>query len=95
MVLLKSFTLEEGERKDREYSQCDHLLNHFELHQTKRPAVGAEANAVDRHLETVFKKGDAPADEDDGKQSQVLKRRDLFKLQVTVPGKRINKKAVI
>jgi hypothetical protein len=62
--------------KDAEDGEGDHFLHDFELVRGE----GADADAVGRHLEAVFKEGDAPADEDD------LPEGDLAELQVTVPG---------
>src|SRR5664279_1279881 len=63
-------------REDRKHSQRDDLLDGLQLR--RRELVGADA--VGGYLETVFRKGDHPTDEDDLEQGRVA----IF--QMAVPG---------
>src|ERR1700733_11137225 len=63
--------------KDREYRQSNYFLNSLQL----RHAKFVRAYAVGRHLKTIFRKRDQPAQDDD------LQQRRAAILQMTIPGK--------
>lgn len=50
------FHLERNHGKYREDRQCNHFLNHFQLHDIERSAAVLETQSVGRHLQTIFKK---------------------------------------
>src|SRR5438445_10246151 len=62
-------------REDPEDRQRDHFLDHLELIRRK----GLRADPVGGYLQAVFKKGNAPTDQNH------LQQRHLAKLQVPIP----------
>jgi len=49
-------------------------------------AVFGKTDAVCRHLKAIFKQGDAPREQDDADETQILSLT-LLEFQVAVPGK--------
>jgi hypothetical protein len=62
--------------EDHEDAQRDDFLDYFQL----EGGEFAVADAIGRHLKTIFREGDQPADYDDGEQ------RRFAVFQVAVPG---------
>ncbi len=94
MIKPKGFRFEEYECKHRENREGNHFLNYLELHERKRAAIFFKSDAVSRHLKNIFKKRDAPANQNNAEQTQMLKPGQFFKLQVPISGeghKRIGK----
>ena len=60
MIPLQGLSLEHDGNHQCEYSERDHLLDDFELHQGERTAVTFKANAVGWHLSDVFEKCYSP-----------------------------------
>ena len=87
MVPLQSLTLEKDSYQYREHCQGDNLLNDFELHQIERTAVAVKANPVRGHLSAVFKKGDAPREQNDQNERPSVGYLHLLKFKVTIPRK--------
>lgn len=87
MVPTKRFGFEQQGGENHKYYQGDYLLQHFEFNQGKWTSVSFETKAVGRHLEKILKQGNAPADEDNGQQPQVLKPLHFVKFEVAIPGK--------
>ena len=72
--------------EDYKDHQCDHFLNHFELHQGERASVPLKSYAVCGHLETVFEESDAPREEDDKNQRcGVREEARLLQFEMAVP----------
>ena len=88
VVPSKRKVLEENQRKDREYDERDHFLDHFQLHQVERTAFAVESDAVGRHLETILEESHRPTDKDDDKQRRLPGTVLPEKTQMTVPGHR-------
>ena len=59
-VIPLQFFAEIGDGEHREHRQCNHFLNGFEL----RGIEFVGADAICRHLETIFEKRDTPTGED-------------------------------
>jgi hypothetical protein len=74
-IVTLQFFAEISDGEDREHGQCNYFLDGFKL----RRAEFVRADAVCRHLETVFEKGDAPTGDDD------LPERFAAVFQVAVP----------
>lgn len=87
MIQPERLILEEDQGEYDEHHQRDHLLNDFELNQGERSAKFAKADAVGGDLKDVLKQCDAPTDEDDAHQAEVLAPGHLLEAKVTVPGK--------
>lgn len=87
VVPFESFGLEQGKGKNGEYRQGDDFLNDLQFHEWERSAIQSVADAVGRHHEAVFEEGDAPTDDDNGKQSEVLRHLHFLELQVAIPSK--------
>ena len=60
VVPMEVRALKQDVRDDTEYRNGYTLLNHLQLHNVERSSVGAEAQAVGRHLTAILKEGDAP-----------------------------------
>lgn len=86
VVPVQRFALEEQGGEDGEDDERHYLLDDFELHQREGAAVAGEADAVGRNLAGILEEGDAPREEDDGKQGPMGGNLHLLQLQVTVPG---------
>jgi hypothetical protein len=86
VVPFEAEVLKKDERKNGKYDKGDDFLDHFQLNEGKGAAFLVEADAVGRHLKTVFKKSDAPADEDNDKEGGVPVRVLPKKTQVPIPG---------
>ena len=56
MVPLKRFAFEGNRTKTDKDNQRNHLLDHLQLDQVKRPAIITETHPVCRDLKTIFKK---------------------------------------
>ena len=82
---MQRLTLEQHRRDNREYNERDDFLNHLELHQVEGAAVAVEADAVGRHLATIFGKGDNPREQDDADERPMGRYARLLKFQVAVP----------
>jgi len=81
----EGFVLEEYQGEDDEYHQGYDFLDDFELKQTERPAEFLVADAIGGHHQHVFKERDAPADEYDAEQAEVLTPVHLLEFQMTIP----------
>jgi hypothetical protein len=76
------------------YQQCeygkndqgDDFLYHLELKKTERAAIAIKADPIGWYLKGVFKKGDAPADQNDTHQAEATETFHVFKFQMPVPG---------
>lgn len=77
MAELEGF-LKEDNGKYAEYDKGDDFLEHFKLEGSEAACV---ANTVGWHHQAVFKKSNAPAEQDS------LPQRPALLLQVIVPGK--------
>jgi hypothetical protein len=86
MVPPELFVFEGEEHKSGEDHECNHLLKHFELYKGKRSALYTGAYPVGGYLKAVFKKRDAPAEQNDRKQPEAFAPFIFFKLQMTIPG---------
>ena len=84
----QAFVPECDQSKSGENEQGDHFLEHLEFNEAEGPPVAVVAQLVGRYLKTVFKKGDAPTDGNDGKQTEFAKSLPVCKFEVAVPGKR-------
>lgn len=80
------FILEKYQGENDKDHQSDHFLDNLELDQAEGSPEFAEADPVGRYLEHIFKESDAPTEEDDADQSEVLTPRHLLEAQVAVPG---------
>jgi hypothetical protein len=54
VIQAECLVFEQQRGEYREYGQRNHFLNHFELPEVKGTAVFCIADAVGRHLKTVF-----------------------------------------
>ncbi len=72
-------------RKAREYQQGDHLLDHLQLPERKRPAIPVIADLIGRHLEHILQESDSPAKENHLEKAHTGKPGVLFQPQVAVP----------
>ena len=78
-----------GAKKDQR--ECDkdherdHLLDHFHLEQGEWAAVVLMPEPIGGHLQAVFKKGNAPTDQDHSKESQIFKTLHALEFQVPIP----------
>ena len=89
MVPMKRLTLKCGRTENDEHDQGDDLLNHFELHQAKWPAIVAKPDAVSRHLEAILKQSQKPTEQDDTEQRQMVEPAELLAhLQMAIPSTR-------
>ena len=57
---MKLRALKQAVRDDTEHRNGNTFLNHLQLHDVERSSVGAEAQAVGRHLTAILKEGNAP-----------------------------------
>lgn len=71
---------------DREHSQRDAFLQHFQLYEIEWATVADEADPIGWHLTAVFEEGDTPREKDDAKQRPMSRRAGLLQFQVPVPG---------
>ena len=71
-----------------EHHQRDHLLHHLELPQIERPVVPGKPDPVGWYLKAVLEQSNSPTQQDNGRQPPIGKPVHLFKLQMTIPGKR-------
>ncbi len=88
MIHPEGFRFKHNDNKKGKNNQRDHLLDHLELPEIERPAVFMEPDPVGRNLEDIFKKGNAPTDEDHRKQPQLAEKIPLAEFQMTVPRER-------
>jgi len=87
MIPLQSLVFEQYEGENRKYYQCNHLLDHFQLEQRKRSAILLVTHFVGGHHETIFHKRYEPTRQDQPHQSCFLKKFQVLKFQVAIPGK--------
>ena len=66
--------------------QRDALLDDLELDQRERTAVALKADAVGRHLTTVFEESDAPREDDDADEWPVGAHARLLQFEMAIPG---------
>lgn len=78
--------LHEEEREEREDRERDDFLDDLELPDGERPAELGRTDAVGRNLETILEQGDAPAQQNDGRQPEPFEPR--LERDVPVPGQR-------
>src|ERR1700743_209587 len=84
----KGKILEEDERKGSKDHQGDHFLDDLELQEIEGTALPLEADAIGRHLETILKEGNTPAQENDGEHGRMPCAVLPEKTQMPVPGHR-------
>ena len=72
MVQLEGFIFEEGHGEYHEHHEGYGFLDHLKLYQLERSSVRLVPDPVGGYLETIFEKGNAPTDQDNEKQSQVM-----------------------
>lgn len=77
---------EQGGEKGKDHQGND-FLQHFEFDQGEGTAVFAEADAVGGHLKKVFEQSNAPADEYNGYQAEVVEPLHFVEFEVAVPSK--------
>ena len=87
VVPFQHFVFEQYQGEYGEHQQGDHFLYYLELHEGKRAAVFAVAEAVGRHHEAIFHKCNQPTDQDQAEQTGFLKKFQVLELQMAVPGK--------
>jgi hypothetical protein len=63
MIPLYFFILESDQHKCNKYDQGDSLLQNFQLGQGKGTSISTRAHAIGWHLQAIFEKGHAPADQ--------------------------------
>ena len=69
---MDGLVLEQDIRHDGKHTEADALLYHLQLHQIEGATVALKAQAVGRHLTTVFQKGDAPGKENHEEEGPVV-----------------------
>jgi hypothetical protein len=84
----KGKIFEKDQRESRKDDKRDHLLDHLQLDKGERASLLLETDPVGRHLETIFKKSNPPADEDNGEQGRMPGTVLPEKTQMPVPGHR-------
>jgi hypothetical protein len=77
--------LKDQDGKDRKYYQRDHLLYYLELKEAERATVAVESYSIGGDLKGIFKKCNAPADQDDAHQPKATEAFHILKLQMAVP----------
>lgn len=85
MVNLNCFIFKDEQRKNHKYDKSNNLLDHFQLHQRERSAESLVTDPVGGYLETVFKKGYPPADQNDTKECKTAGFGSV-EFQVAIPG---------
>ena len=89
MVPLKRFAFEGYRAETDKDDQRNHLLDHLQLDQVKRPTIIAKDHPVCRNLEAIFEKCQKPAEQDNTDQRQMLEPAELLlHLQVPIPSTR-------
>ena len=75
-------------REEDEDRERDHFLNDLEFKKRERTAVAFKTETVGRHLKGLFKKRNAPREEDDRPDGPERDELHVLELEVQVPGKR-------
>lgn len=88
MVPAQLLGFKKQQRKNHENGKRNGFLDGFKLNQIKRAAIFFKTTFVGWHLKQIFKKSQAPTDNDDSKQTQIFAPGVVFKFEVAVPGKR-------
>ena len=79
---------ESRHREEDEDRERDHFLNDLEFKKRERTAVAFKAETVGRHLKGIFKKRNAPREEDDRPDGPERDELHVLELEVQVPGER-------
>ena len=89
MVPFERFAFEGDRTETNKDNQRNHLLDHLQLDQVKRPAIVTKPHPVCRDLKAILEKCQQPAEQDDTDQWQMLKPAELLlHLQMPIPGTR-------
>ena len=91
MIPFKRLVLKKEKYEYRKHDQRYRFLKYFQLPQAERPAGYVAADAVCRNLKAVFKKSDAPTQNDDRRQAKFAEPRHLAEFEMPVPRKRHEK----
>lgn len=83
----EAFVFEKKHSKQGKNRERDHFLYDFQLPQVERTAIFRIAHSVGRHLKDIFKKGDAPTDQNDAHQSETAEPVHFLEFQMPVPRK--------
>lgn len=81
--------MERDSGEDDEDHEGNHLLNHFELHQSEGATVTFKAYPVGRNLEAVLEESDAPGQQDHkNERCRVADHLQRLQFEMSVPGER-------
>lgn len=87
VVQREMFILEENDSEQGKDGERDDLLNDFELPKVKRTAIAGIADFIGGYLETIFKEGNAPADDNDEGKTDIAEPAHLLEFEMPVPCK--------
>ena len=80
--------LEHDVGNDAEHSQRDTLLDDLQLNKIEGTSVFNKADAIGRHLTTIFKKSDTPGEEYHADEGPMAGCARFLKFQMPIPSKR-------
>jgi hypothetical protein len=83
----KSLCFEKEQGKQHKDNQGNNFLHHLKFDETEWASIPFEPYFISRHLKTIFKQSNSPANEYDADERQRLEPFYFLELQMSIPGK--------